>query len=203
MFEDFRLKVFAAVAQFGSFTKAAEHLGISQAAVSKNISELEKSTGLILFQRLRREVRLTDAGKVMLKQADQINGAYDRVRLMFTRVKPVTLKLSVSDELYSYMISPLIEEFRTVHPELQIERVMFDDADLVLKAEPVPESLWDMRADSIARIRLGVSPAQKRIGDFKTAQERFLYFDLLYQPSLSFGATRLCTLLKDFLESSL
>lgn len=203
MFEDFRLKIFAAVAESGSFTKAAEHLGISQAAVSKNIADLEKSTGLILFKRLRREVQLTDPGKVMLKQACRINGSYDQVRLLFAKVKPLTLKLRVSEDLHTYIISPLIEEFCSVHPELKIERIMFDDADLTLKIEPVPESMLDMRADSIARIRLGVSPAQKNIGDYRTSHERFLYFDLLYQPSQAFAATRLCTLLKDFLESSL
>ena len=45
MFEDFRLKVFMAVATEGSFTKAAAVLGISQPAVSQNIAELEKSSG--------------------------------------------------------------------------------------------------------------------------------------------------------------
>ena len=42
--EDFRLKVFKAVVQEGSFTKAAKALGITQPAVSQNIAELEKVT---------------------------------------------------------------------------------------------------------------------------------------------------------------
>ena len=45
MFEDFRLKVFMAVAETGSFTKAAKSIGISQPAVSQNINALEKEIG--------------------------------------------------------------------------------------------------------------------------------------------------------------
>lgn len=44
MFEDFRLKVFMAVAETGSFTKAAKSIGISQPAVSQNINALERKS---------------------------------------------------------------------------------------------------------------------------------------------------------------
>ena len=49
MFEDFRLKVFMAVAETGSFTKAAKSIGISQPAVSQNINALEKEIGTPLI----------------------------------------------------------------------------------------------------------------------------------------------------------
>ena len=48
MFEDFRLKVFLAVAKEGSFTNAAKSLGVSQPAVSQNIAEIEKGIGVKL-----------------------------------------------------------------------------------------------------------------------------------------------------------
>ena len=51
MLEDFRLKVFMTVAKEGSFTKAAAKLNISQPAVSQHVSELEKTTGVKLFER--------------------------------------------------------------------------------------------------------------------------------------------------------
>ena len=59
MLEDFRLKVFMAVASEGSFTKAASVLGVSQPAVSQNVADLERMTGVKLFERLRGEVNLT------------------------------------------------------------------------------------------------------------------------------------------------
>ena len=56
MLEDFRLRVFMAVAEEGSFTKAAASLGVTQPAVSQNIADLEKVTGQKLFERMRGEV---------------------------------------------------------------------------------------------------------------------------------------------------
>lgn len=72
MFEDFRLRVFITVAQEGSFTLAARKLHVSQPAVSQNIAELEKTLGTVLFERLRGEVRLTDAGSLFKGYAEQI-----------------------------------------------------------------------------------------------------------------------------------
>ena len=72
MFEDFRLRVFITVAQEGSFTLAARKLHVSQPAVSQNIAELEKTLGTVLFERLRGEVRLTDAGSLFMGYAEQI-----------------------------------------------------------------------------------------------------------------------------------
>ena len=63
MLEDFRLKVFTAVAELRSFTKAASALSVSQPAVSQHVSELEKHVGVKLFERLHGETVLTDAGR--------------------------------------------------------------------------------------------------------------------------------------------
>ena len=67
MFEDFRLKVFMAVAETGSFTKAAKSIGISQPAVSQNINALEKEIGTPLILRAKGEASLTSAGDVFLE----------------------------------------------------------------------------------------------------------------------------------------
>ena len=62
MLDDFRLRVFMMAAAEGSFTRAAQHLGVSQPAVSQNIAELEKQVGAVLFDRKRGEVTLTPEG---------------------------------------------------------------------------------------------------------------------------------------------
>ena len=72
MLDDFRLKVFMAVDRLGSFTAAARELGVSQPAVSQNISELEKTLGVQLFERSRSEVRITDKGELFKEYASQI-----------------------------------------------------------------------------------------------------------------------------------
>ena len=72
MFEDFRLKVFMAVAETGSFTKAAKSIGISQPAVSQNINALEKEIVTPLILRAKGEASLTSAGAVFLEYASRI-----------------------------------------------------------------------------------------------------------------------------------
>lgn len=60
------LRVFVAVAEHLSFTRAAEHLGISQQTVSKTVRELERELGVELLERTTREVRLAPAGAALL-----------------------------------------------------------------------------------------------------------------------------------------
>ncbi len=76
MIEDFRLRVFAQVAQLGSFTAAARALGVSQPAVSQHIAELEKYAGGQLFERGRGSVRLTARGRTFLAHAEEILADY-------------------------------------------------------------------------------------------------------------------------------
>ena len=72
MFEDSRINVFMAVCEEGSFTKAAKRLGISQPAVSQNISEIEKGVGARIFERNRNSVTLTEEGQLFKEFAGQI-----------------------------------------------------------------------------------------------------------------------------------
>ena len=72
MFEDSRINVFMAVCEDGSFTKAAKRLGISQPAVSQNISEIEKGVGARIFERNRNSVTLTEDGRLFKEFAKQI-----------------------------------------------------------------------------------------------------------------------------------
>ena len=72
MFEDSRINVFMAVCEEGSFTKAARRLGISQPAVSQNISEIEKGVGARLLERSRNSLTITEEGKLFKEFAEQI-----------------------------------------------------------------------------------------------------------------------------------
>ena len=72
MTEDFRLRVFLTLAQEKSFTKAAAKLGVTQPAVSTNISELEKGLGVKLFERLHGETVLTPEGKVYMRYVENL-----------------------------------------------------------------------------------------------------------------------------------
>lgn len=202
MFEDFRLKVFVAVAEEGSFTKAAARLGVTQPAVSQNVADLEKMTGTKLFDRLRSEVLLTPEGEVFMKYAADILESCNAAGNMFSSVSAATVRVSATEEVYQYILSPALESFLKVHPEVVIERALFEDADLQLSLKKAPQSPFEQHPDAILRLRVSVSPAIK-MGDFSATQEKISYFDLLFQPSAAFACTKVCRLLKNYLASLL
>jgi DNA-binding transcriptional LysR family regulator len=201
--EDFRLKIFMTLAEEGSFTKAAAALGISQPAVSQNISELEKTTGVRLFERLKGEIVLTEQGKVFKEYAERILNAYSEASMMFAPLPSTTVKISASEEIHAYLVAPTLEKFTKVHPEITFERVLFEDADLAIHMAPSPDNPFDIYADSIAKIRISMSPAPKKMGDFTATHEKTSYFDVLFKPSATFACTKVCRVLKDYFASLL
>lgn len=190
-----------------SFTKAAAALGVSQPAVSQNVAELEKLVGVKLFERLRGEVALTGEGEVFRQYAEKMLASCAGLDNMFAKIAPTVVRISASEELYNYMVSPALESFRKIHPEVVFERAMFDAADLVISLKPVPSSACDIPADSIARIRMSVSPTptvSSVLGDsqsnsFIKSSETTSCFDVLFQPTALFSCTRLCRLIREFL----
>ena len=200
MLEDFRLKVFIAVASEGSFTKAAARLGITQPAVSQHIAELEKVTGVRLFERLRSAVVLTDQGRVFKDYAEGILSSYASAENMFSHLSSATVRISATEELFSNYVSPALDRFMAVHPEISFERAIFEDADLVLVMKPSSESPFEVPEDSVARIRVSRSLPPK-MGSLSAAHEKVSYFDILYQPTPAFACTRLCRVLKEYIIS--
>ncbi|MFF9478666.1 LysR family transcriptional regulator [Streptomyces sp. NPDC014733] len=80
------LRYFTAVAEELHFTRAAERLYVSQPALSKQIRALEKQVGAALFDRDRREVRLTAAGAALLPHARRIVAEWETARETVARV---------------------------------------------------------------------------------------------------------------------
>lgn len=194
MLEDFRLKVFMAVVQERSFTKAASVLGITQPSVSQNIADLEKMTGRKLFDRQKGAVVLTAEGEVFLTYAEKLLETCASVDDMFAKVNPAVVKIAASEEIYAYLVGPALESFAKVHPDVTFERCLFGDADLTIALVPSP-SLTD---DVISRIRMSVFVPQQA-GSQSSSQEKTSYFDVVYRPSQTFAITRLCRLIREFL----
>lgn len=215
MLEDFRIQVFMTVAHERSFTKAAAVLGVSQPAVSQNVAELEKLVGAKLFERLRGEVALTGEGEVFKQYAEKMLASCTGLDNVFAKIAPTVVRISASEELYNYMVSPALESFRKIHPEVIFERAMFEGADLLISLKPVPSSAYDIPADSIARIRMSVYPTPtvgsmlggsasgsqsgSRSVSGSQSFERTSCFDVLFQPTPLFACTRLCRLIRGFL----
>jgi DNA-binding transcriptional LysR family regulator len=115
------LRMFEAVARRTSFTQAAAELGITQAAVSRQIKRLEEEIGVVLFQRHHRTIELTRAGarlhQVVRKSLDEIAAAVGAMR--DPRGEP-TLAISVSPYFSSAWLTPRLPAFSRLHPKIAL-----------------------------------------------------------------------------------
>ena len=84
-----KLRVFHAVAEAGSFTHASETLNLSQSAVSRQISALETSLGVMLFHRHARGLILTEQGDLLYKTVHDVFAKLTTVESQLTETKDV------------------------------------------------------------------------------------------------------------------
>ena len=182
MLEDFRLKVFMTVAQEGSFTKAAARLNISQPAVSQHISELEKNTGVKLFERMRGEVSLTDQGRIFQIHAKRILDAYVSATALFTQTEAATISIKASEEVYLY-IYKAHEQYMDIHPEIKILRSEDCAADLTFALAPAPT----------------LALVLKNMGGISATHNIISSLYLCCQPSETFAQSELFESLRSFL----
>lgn len=137
MLDDFRLRIFLTLAEQNSFTKTAIALDVSQPAVSQSIAELEKNLGVRLFDRQRSEVTLTPAGEIFRKYAEGILNQYAEAARVFVPLQEQQVRVSASDEVYSYVCDVLLKDFLQVHPEITLSRTASEYADIVFRSVPI------------------------------------------------------------------
>lgn len=124
-----KLRIFHAVAKAGSFTHAGDMLGLSQSAVSRQISGLEDSLRVPLFHRHARGLILTEQGEILYettegisKQLNLIEGQIGDTRQLATGPLVVT----IAEFLGSTWLVPRLYDFRESYPDIQLS-VLFDD----------------------------------------------------------------------------
>lgn len=179
MFEDFKLKVFMAVAENGSFTIAAKALGITQPAVSQNIAELERNMGAELFTRGRGAVTLTAAGIAFKEYAEKILYWYSAAGQLFgpsgklTTNKPI--RISASGLIASHILPEALSKLLTFNPSLTFtihSEYSGDDSDIRLYARKhvVEPSFDDISTFvfSVTASAVSSNPAYSRITEMET-----------------------------------
>ena len=115
------LKCFNLVAENLSFARAAEALYISQPAVTKQISTLERELGVSLFIRSTRHVELTQAGMSFYKDAKDL---VQKSELAVSRVRKHnnhldTLSIGLSSDILLFYLSPFLKKYHELYPEIQ------------------------------------------------------------------------------------
>ena len=135
------LKAFVAVADAGSFSLAAEHLFLTQPAISKRVSALENELQTRLFDRIGRGVTLTEAGETLLPRARNILlELEDSVRSLSNLSGEVRgiLRFATSHHIGLHRLPPVLKRFVRRYPEVRLD-VRFMDSEQACHAVELGE----------------------------------------------------------------
>ena len=119
-----QLKILHAIANEGSFKKAAEKLYISQPAVSLQVQNLEKQLNTPLFYRDKRKARLTETGKLLIKYCDRILSLCEETCMALDELHTLQtggLVIGASQTTGTYLMPRLIGIFKHKYPQIGIE----------------------------------------------------------------------------------
>lgn len=139
-----QLEYFMTLAKFGSFRKTAEHLYVSQPAVSKQITLLEKEWGFPLFDRSYRMVTLTPAGKIMLDTLEQARSEFDNALYqakLSSQTGKTELRLGIPEHSDFANLSDILSDFQQKNPEIILKVRHFPISQLLLQ---FPDGEYDM-----------------------------------------------------------
>lgn len=195
------IELFVQVAELGSLSRAAESLGLSNAAASRHLAGLEERLSARLVQRNTRRLFLTDVGdefyrrcKPLLAEMREAESAVNEAVLKPTGLLRVTASLSFS----MIVIAPLLPEFTARFPEVRVEIVVSNRyTDLLENGIDVAIRNREFESDSAITVRrlaetkrvLAASPQYlQRMGTPATlddlARHRLLVYNLANQPNV-------------------
>jgi DNA-binding transcriptional LysR family regulator len=150
-----KLKIFHSVAEASSFTKAATILNLSQSAISRQIQSLEQDLKIQLFERHARGLVLTDNGKYLFQTAHEVISKLKDVEATLGDEKDkLKGKLTVTTVVSfgTTWLTPRIQEFMTLHPEIEVE-LIFDDKELDLSTRQADIGIWMRRPKQLNYIQ--------------------------------------------------
>jgi DNA-binding transcriptional LysR family regulator len=165
--------VFVKVVQAGSFSRAAEQLGMPNSTVSARVSRLEERLGVTLLQRTTRTSRLTEAGENYFRLAsrglDEIASAEAQITAAQSEPQGY-LRITAAADMATDWFSELIAEFRKKYPKVDIEFVFTDQVldmlaeriDIAFRASHLRDSRLIARRAGLSYWMLFASPSYLR-----------------------------------------
>jgi DNA-binding transcriptional LysR family regulator len=153
-----KIRIFYAVSEAGSFTKAGENLALSQSAVSRQVSALERDMKAPLFHRHARGLILTEQGEILMHAARDMRTRLEttRSRLLDAREKPSgELKITATVGLGSIWLTKRIPEFLDLYPDVKIELLLTnEELDLSMREADVGLRLRQPQQSNLIQRRL-------------------------------------------------
>ncbi|MFF2481390.1 LysR family transcriptional regulator [Paenibacillus sp. NPDC058071] len=145
-----QLQTFKAVADWQSFTKAAQSLQYSQASVTSHIQQLEQEIGAPLFDRLGKQIRLTSVGRELYTYGEELLAAYAKIKHLSADDFNLKgeLRIGASETITVYKLGPVLSAFKKSYPGVTVslindhcpslrEKLHSGELDLAMTLEPV------------------------------------------------------------------
>jgi len=162
-----QMRIFVEAARYNSFSLAAQKLGLTQAGVSASIRKLEDEFGVGLFDRLGRKVVVSEAGQILLGEAERILGDVDltarRLRGYRRAGRDQTI-IACSHNAYDYWMPGIVARIKSGDDAPHIE---------LLRGAPTDVAAWVMRGTADA----GISETQPGHSEFR-------YYNVFQDPVL-------------------
>lgn len=175
-----KIRIFLNVAEAGSFTRAGDDIGLSQSAVSRQISALERELKAPLFHRHARGLILTEQGDLLFRAARDMKLRLEntRARLVETSERPSgDLRVTTTVGLGTSWLSQRISEFLDLYPDVRIELVLTNEeldlamreADIAIRMRrPAQPDLIQRRLFTVHYHAFASPDYVKRFGEPKT-----------------------------------
>lgn len=185
--------VFATVAEQGSFTKAANKLGMPKSSVSRHVSQLEERLGERLLNRTTRQMKLTEVGKLYFQHCRRIVEEAESARSVVSSMKAQPtghLRVSAPLAFGSPFLQDVVHEFLQKNKKLSLELVLEnrlvdlvdEEIDLAVRLGPLDDSSLVARTMGASVLTICATPAYlEEHGEPKTPQD-LANFNLIKHP---------------------
>ena len=150
-----KLRIFHAAAEAGSFTHAGEVLRMSQSAVSRQVSALEKELKVALFHRHARGLVLTEQGEMLFGTASEIMSKLNTAETLLTdtTTKPSgDLRVTAPIGLGTVWVTQRLREFFELYPEIRIELILSDE-QIAIAMRAADVAIWTAEPQQSELIR--------------------------------------------------
>ena len=153
-----KLRIFNAAAEAGSFTHAGEVLGLSQSAVSRQVSALEQDLQTPLFHRHARGLILTEQGEQLFRTVQEVVQKLEvtRMRLTDSRDRPHgELRVTTTVGIGTNWLAPRLGEFLELYPDITVKVILSDDdLDLSMREADMAIRVREPQQPDLIRRRL-------------------------------------------------
>ncbi|WP_371363772.1 HTH-type transcriptional regulator YofA [Sporomusa rhizae] len=129
------LITFKTIARLASFTKASEELSYSQSTLTIHIQAIEKELNGKVFERIGKNIAITDLGNELLSIADVILKAHEKIEVLKKGgdSNKSTIKIGAQESVAVYRLQPILNRFQEEHPQIQIIQILGQKAELTGK----------------------------------------------------------------------